>query len=297
MVLEDNSLLINIYRNIKIIDGEIKIDNICKCPCTNNCEKHEFSDILQQYTRTHSPEISSLKNQSCKICARIVDNLKTMLSESNFKIPVSDGKEDVNKYFLDINVNSVSCSGKDYLLFFYNYYKNNYNNFKQILKTKLTNIESIDNKIENNRKTILNLRERLVNRQNILIEQSKQVQSLTSNLISKNAQANLKQQDTVTIGLPYLPFFKMTNRNYILMMFIINILLLVGIIVYSFRKSIKTQYLNTKNENKMNSLDNTEIDENEEEQAQFEEEQAQDETEAEAQGEEEEEDFDNRLSD
>lgn len=295
MGLEDNSLLINIYRNIKIIDGEIKIDNICKCPCMNNCEQHEFSDILQQYTRTHSPEISSLKNQSCEICKRIVDNLKTMLSESNFKIPVSDSKGDVNKYFLDIKVNSVSCSGKEYLLFFYNYYKNNFNNFIQILKTKLTNIESIDNKIENNRKTILNLRKRLVNRQNILIEQSKQVQSLTSNLISKNAQANLKQHDTVTIGLPYLPFFKMTNRNYILMMFIINILLLVGIIVYSFRKSIKTQYLNTKDENKTNSLDNNMIDENVEEQ--IEEEQEQDEIEAEEQVEEEEGDFDNRLSD
>ena len=48
------------------------------------------------------------------------------------------------------------------------------------------------------------------------------------------------------------------------MMFIINILLLVGIIVYSFRKSIKTQYLNTKNENKTDSLDNTELDNNEE---------------------------------
>ena len=54
-------------------------------------------------------------------------------------------------------------------------------------------------------------------------------------------QNGLQYKDRVPVGIPYLPpFFTLSNRNYVIMMVCINVLLLVGIIVYAFVGRIRT---------------------------------------------------------
>ena len=54
-------------------------------------------------------------------------------------------------------------------------------------------------------------------------------------------QNGLQYKDRVSVGLPYLPpFFTLSNRNFVIMMVCINVLLLVGIIVYAFVGRIRT---------------------------------------------------------
>lgn len=54
-------------------------------------------------------------------------------------------------------------------------------------------------------------------------------------------QNSLQYKDRVPVGIPYLPpFFTLSNRNFVVMMVCINVLLLVGIIVYAFVGRIRT---------------------------------------------------------
>lgn len=54
-------------------------------------------------------------------------------------------------------------------------------------------------------------------------------------------QNGLQYKDRVPVGIPYLPpFFTLSNRNFVIMMVCINVLLLLGIIVYAFVGRIRT---------------------------------------------------------
>ena len=54
-------------------------------------------------------------------------------------------------------------------------------------------------------------------------------------------QNGLQYKDRVPVGIPYFPpFFTLSNRNFVVMMVCINVLLLVGIIVYAFVGRIRT---------------------------------------------------------
>ena len=54
-------------------------------------------------------------------------------------------------------------------------------------------------------------------------------------------QNGLQYKDRVPVGIPYLPpFFTLSNRNFVIMMVCINVLLLVGIIAYAFVGRIRT---------------------------------------------------------
>ena len=54
-------------------------------------------------------------------------------------------------------------------------------------------------------------------------------------------QNGLQYEDRVPVGIPYLPpFFTLSNRNYVIMMVCINLLMLIGILVYAFIGRIQT---------------------------------------------------------
>lgn len=54
-------------------------------------------------------------------------------------------------------------------------------------------------------------------------------------------QNGLQYKDRVPVGIPYLPpFFTLSNRNYVIMMVCINVLLLAGIIAYAFIGRVRT---------------------------------------------------------
>ena len=67
--------------------------------------------------------------------------------------------------------------------------------------------------------------------------------NLSSSFNTLEQQNGLQYQDKVQVGIPYLPpFFTLSNRNYVIMMVCINVLLLIGIIVYAFRNQVRTDF-------------------------------------------------------
>jgi hypothetical protein len=270
---------IKLYRDIKIVNNKIKPRNIkigaCRCscgPCTNSNDYiKELRTFEEKDKLTDKNLFGTQDSLSCQQCKTIVSSIDGILQHHIWIIPKiesSDWTSNSNDYTtyttqltawysqsLTETQPGKTVTGFKYITYFDKAYKHILKYYKTQLQQKLQNIKESDATIDLNRVQISTLRKNLENKQNILIEQSKQVQSLSASLISKNAQANLKQQDTVTIGLPYLPFFKMSNRNYVFMMFIINILLIIGIILYSFLGVSKTQDTTEKTAKKTNSLE------------------------------------------
>lgn len=270
---------IKLYRDIKIVNNKINQLTACRCSCgiCTNDYITELSTFEEKDKLTDKNLFGTRDSLSCQQCKTIVSSIDGILQKTIWKIPETESRDwtsnsnDYTTYTrkltewysqsLTETQPGNTVTGFKYITYFDKAYKHILKYYKTQLQQKLQNIKESDATIDLNRVQISTLRKNLENKQNILIEQSKQVQSLSASLISKNAQANLKQQDTVTIGLPYLPFFKMSNRNYVFMMFIINILLIIGIILYSFLGVSKTPDTTEKT----NSLERKEHEEKREE--------------------------------
>ena len=75
----------------------------------------------------------------------------------------------------------------------------------------------------------------------VLHEATGKLRGMGTSFNTLEQQNGLQYKDRVPVGLPYLPpFFTLSNRNYVIMMVCINVLLLVGIIVYAFVGRIRT---------------------------------------------------------
>ena len=75
----------------------------------------------------------------------------------------------------------------------------------------------------------------------VLHEATGKLSGMGTSFNTLEQQNGLQYKDRVPVGIPYLPpFFTLSNRNFVVMMVCINVLLLVGIIVYAFVGRIRT---------------------------------------------------------
>ena len=196
----------------------LDIDNlkICKCPCgpdsyTDSCIG--LDTIRYDYIDEHRQ-----KHAQCLLCEGIVHVLKQQIQTLNG------------------NISSVLEKGK-----------NTYEKTKKRGLTSIQNgIDALTQKralFEAQAQKIRALKQKIHVATEVLHTATGKLSHLSSSFNTLEQQNGLQYQDTVQVGIPYLPpFFTLSNRNYVIMMVCINVLLLIAIVVYAFMNRVRTDF-------------------------------------------------------
>lgn len=203
--------LIHIYRHVEYDYKKKDItytNDICKCPCVDFGECYGLDAIRYDFCgkKQNKPQ--------CRLCTSVSNvvlnsrqSLRNVLLEGSTKYRQTkrQGLNDINK--------SIDALHEKRALF-----------------------EAQAHKIRA-------LKQKIHVATEVLHTATGKLSHLGSSFNTLDQQNGLQYKDTVQVGIPYLPpFFTLSNRNYVIMMVCINILLLIAIIVYAFMNRVRTDF-------------------------------------------------------
>ena len=161
----------------------------------------------------------------CMICRDITDAISQMLNQ-----------DDVNPQFLQLEGAAFQSlqAGADV-------YKKAKAKGEATIQQAIATLEQKRSHFEAQAAKIRALKDKVRVATEVLHEATGKLSGMGTSFNTLEQQNGLQYKDRVPVGIPYLPpFFTLSNRNYVIMMVCINVLLLVGIIVYAFVGRIRT---------------------------------------------------------
>lgn len=189
----------------------IKESETCKCPC-KDIQACKGLDAIRYDASTEDND----QHPQCKLCNGVVNALKQKFIESNVLSKLNEGK----KKYKDLEQEGLSDIKKSI----------------DTLHQKRALFEAQAHKIRA-------LKQKIHVATEVLHTATGKLSHLSSSFNTLEQQNGLQYQDKVQVGIPYLPpFFTLSNRNYVIMMVCINVLLLIAIVVYAFMNKVRTDF-------------------------------------------------------
>lgn len=231
---------IRLYRNVKYdytnpdATTVAAIGNFDACGCQCGRTPCKGPDAMALYNaRVVTPASSLLKfktnkyTQPCYVCMGIQNAMKSMFQGQS-------GPVDFGPQFQSRLLPSVREEGTTM--------KQGYDKYERIRTDGETRIREAIAKLQQQRAAFLDranqmqaLKDKVRVGHELLNAAADKLHSLGDRFNTLRQQNGLQYEDKVAVGLPYFPpFFKVSNRNYVVMMVCVNVLLLVGILVYAF---------------------------------------------------------------
>jgi hypothetical protein len=113
-------------------------------------------------------------------------------------------------------------------------YTTYYNQQKQLLSKLINEQNRLKSFIQRTKNGIIQYKTRLNLKSNVLASYPQKIETLLQDLTSNVSRNRDSQQNTVTIGLPYLPFFNMPINLYIIAVGILVVGLIMLLLIYAF---------------------------------------------------------------
>lgn len=186
--------------------------NICKCPCDGFDECRGLDAIRYD----NLPKTKN-KSEQCLVC----EDLKRAVED---------------KVINDPSIRQMLTKGR-------RQYRSKRRDEMERIRERISILHDKRDLFEKQAMKIRALKEKIHVATEVLHTATGKLSNLSSSFNTLEQQNGLQYQDKVQVGIPYLPpFFTLSNRNYVIMMVCINVLLLIGIIVYAFRNQVRTDF-------------------------------------------------------
>ena len=196
-------------------NGGCKISSAWRKRCPESCDVLDESDTYNTPGNSHP----------CMICRDITDAISQMFNQ-----------DDVNPQFLQLEGAAFQSlqDGADA-------YKKAKAKGEASIQQAIAALEQKRAHFEAQAAKIRALKDKVRVATEVLHEATGKLSGMGTSFNTLEQQNGLQYKDRVPVGIPYLPpFFTLSNRNFVVMMVCINVLLLVGIIVYAFVGRIRT---------------------------------------------------------
>lgn len=207
--------------------------NTCGCQCKRTqCTGPDAMAVYNAQVVTPASGLLKFKTntdytQPCLVCTGIQSAMKGMFQGQSG--PVDFGSEFQARLFPSVREEGTTM-------------KEGYDKYERIHTGGETRIREAIAKLQKQRAAFLDranqmqaLKDKVRVGHELLNAAADKLHSLGDRFNTLRQQNGLQYEDKVAVGLPYFPpFFKVSNRNYVVMMVCVNVLLLVGILVYAF---------------------------------------------------------------
>jgi hypothetical protein len=237
---------IRLYRNAKYDYSKpdattvaaIGTDATCGCQCgLTTCKGPDAMALYNGIVVTPASSLLKFKpnqhytnqhyTQPCFVCKGIHNAMKSMFQGQS-------GPVDFGPAFQARLLPSVREEGTTM--------RQGYDKYERIRTNGETRIREAIAKLQQQRAAFLDranqmqaLKDKVRVGHELLNAAADKLHSLGDRFNTLRQQNGLQYEDKVAVGLPYFPpFFKVSNRNYVVMMVCVNVLMLVGILVYAF---------------------------------------------------------------
>ena len=205
--------IIHIYRDVEFNyntnDNKFDFSSLCECACGNKDNCQGLDAIRYDYCQ-------STNEEQCKLCTSLTLDLNKLEKNNNLLTVLKNGKTQ----YTSVKNNGLQGISEGIA----------------VLTKKRALFEAQAEKIRA-------LKQKIHVATEVLHTATGKLSHLSSSFNTLEQQNGLQYQDKVQVGIPYLPpFFTLSNRNYVIMMVCINVLLLIAIIVYAFMNRVRTDF-------------------------------------------------------